>query len=302
MSQFESVLCPVCNSNNPDYIAHYKNGERTFLGVEALFRCVLCGLVFAWPMPPDDVLDKHYRDSVYYEDKNPYARHIYEFSYQLARSRLRLMLRYLPAHARKRWLDIGAGNAVLGQALREMQPDAEYHAVEPSAICRRGWGNWVSAAYDDLSGVPFEAYDVIVLNQVLEHVNSPLRFLEDVAQHLVRGGYLYIDVPHRDDLFKPSIEPHLLFWEKGSLSYLVERAGLSIVFCDSAGMKWPRARRFFDPKLIDKLADPWLWIIRMNKALARLGVEYQFSSFGRFQADTYGGERQWLRCIAKKAE
>ena len=250
-------------------------------------------------MPLDAQLDKYYRESVYYEDKDPYAGDFYDFSYKLAQSRLRLLDQYVHLDGGKRWLDIGAGNAVLGQALKEMQQDATYDAVEPSLI-RQKWGDWVSSAFDDLSRAPLESYNVITLNQVLEHLNHPLQFLKEIAIHLKKDGLILIDVPYRDDMFKPSIEPHLLFWEKGSLSHAVEQAGLKILFCDSVGMKWGRARQYFKPTFINKLIDPWRWIVYINRAMASVGIEKQLRTFARFQADTYGGNRHWLRCIAKK--
>ena len=300
MNQFKNALCPGCSSHNIKFLANYNKKDQAFLGIDSLHQCTHCGLVFAWPMPSDDQLDKFYRQSIYYQDKAPLSKSFYDFSYQLARSRLDLIFRITSWNSKIMWLDVGAGNAVLGQALKDIRPDAVYDAVEPSDLCQQSWGDWVSASYDDLSKVPREAYDVITANQVLEHVGSPVQFLVELSGHLSQGGHLYIDVPHRDDLFKSSLEPHLLFWEKNSLSRAVKRAGLEIIFCESAGMEWARARRFFSPKLIDRFVDRWAWIARANKILIRLGLEMQFNTFARFQADTYGGERQWLRCLARK--
>jgi SAM-dependent methyltransferase len=294
------VNCPICASENIRFLSHYLNEKAYFLGADSIRACQSCGLVFAWPMPPDDELVGYYREGAYYDDKAPYAGDFHDFSYQLAHSRLRLIARHLALDGIPRWLDVGAGNAVLGYALKELQPEATYEAVEPSASCRSGWGEWVSAAFDDLSAAPLESYNVITLNQVLEHVNQPLRFLKGIAKHLVKGGVVYIDVPHRDDLFKPTIEPHLLFWEKGSLSSAVIRAGFETLFCESAGMKRARARRFFTPVFLDRVLDPWRWVVRMNKVLARTGVERTINTFPQFQADRYGGDRQWLRCLARK--
>lgn len=297
-----SVLCPVCDSQNISLVSSYKSDNDSFLGANTLQSCGDCGLVFAWPMPSDDALDKYYRESIYYDDKTPFSRNFYDFSYRLTQSRLRLIFKHIALSDGGSWLDVGAGNAILGRALKAMQPNVIYEAVEPSATCRQGWGDWVSAFYDDLSHAPPESYEVITLNQVLEHVNNPLQFLKDIAGLLQEGGHLFIDVPYRDDIFKPSIEPHLLFWETGSLSYAVEQAGLEVLFCESVGMEWARAKRLFAPTLVEKIADPWMWISRMNKVLKKLGVEKQFNTFGRFQADAYGGQRQWLRCLARKVQ
>jgi len=251
-------------------------------------------------MPEDDELDAYYLEDAYYGDKTPFSKAFHSFSYQLASSRLRLIAQYRPLSRGQRWLDVGAGNAVLGYALKQMQPDTSYDALEPSNSIRQDWGDWVSVVFDDLSAAPLETYDVITLNHVLEHVNHPLPFLKNIAKYLVRGGLVYIDVPHRDDLFKENIEPHLLFWEKDSLTFTVEKAGLVPLFCDTAGMKWRRARNYFNPALIDKIIDPWRWVARANNVLSKAGIENSINTFPQFQADRYGGDRQWLRCIAKK--
>ena len=153
---------------------------------------------------------------------------------------------------------------------------------------------------DDLSNAPLESYNVITLNQVLEHVNHPVTFLKDISRYLKKDGLVLIDVPHRDDVFKSNVEPHLLFWDKGSLSYAVEQAGLKVLFCESAGMMWGQARQFFNPTFFGKITDPWRWIVRINRVMANLGIEKQLNTFGQFQTDRIGGDRQWLRCIARK--
>lgn len=254
-------------------------------------------------MPSDDEIAEYYEDGVYYENKVPFSSGFFGFSCQLAQSRLRLILKHLPPQYGQRFLDIGAGNAAFGYALKEMAPEVIYDAVEPSEECRKNWGHWVSNSYSSLSEAPMQSYSVVTLNQVLEHVNRPVQFLKEIAGHLVQDGNVFIDVPHRDDLYKPTVKPHLLFWEKHSLEYAVRSVGFSPVYCESVGMKREQARGFFgQPSLKDKVMNPWRWIAGINMVLTGLGINKKLSTFGQFQADTYSGDRQWLRCLAKKMD
>ena len=61
------------------------------------------------------------------------------------------------------------------------------------------------------------------------------------------------------------------------------------------------AKNYFKTKTIfEKFFDPWLYSNKFNQTMKKIGFLQPFDTFKQFHADTYGGERQWLRCIAKK--
>jgi 2-polyprenyl-3-methyl-5-hydroxy-6-metoxy-1,4-benzoquinol methylase len=139
------------------------------------------------------------------------------------------------------------------------------------------------------------------MNQVLEHVPDPVDFIASVAQLLIKSGYIYIDVPYKDFLFKPSVVPHILFWTQESISYLLEKTGFQIIFCNTVGMPHNKAKKFFNQKtLMEKICNPWSYANYVNKIAANLGLAPLLDTFSQFEADQYGGERQWLRCIGQK--
>ena len=39
---------------------------------------------------------------------------------------------------------------------------------------------------------------------------------------------------------------------------------------------------------------------KINQMIRKIGLDQGFDTFKQFQADKYGGDRQWLRCIAQK--
>ena len=96
---------------------------------------------------------------------------------------------------------------------------------------RKGWGDWVGNAYVSMRDAEKGSYSLITLNQVLEHVRRPLPFLQHISEYLAKDGILFMEVPHRDDLYKSWVGPHILFWEKRSLVSVLGKAGMDIVFC-----------------------------------------------------------------------
>jgi len=189
----------------------------------------------------------------------------------------------------------------LGIALKECYDEADYDVVEPYAEVRSKYGNWVNKQFSNISELKIGNYDLVIMNQVLEHVSDPLSFQCSVNKLLKPEGYVYIDVPYQDYLFKPSAEPHLLFWNKESVSVLLEKTRLKTIFCDTAGMMHSQARRFFRKQSFKtKIVDPLKYKLKANQIMNKFRIPIAFDTFRQFQSDHYGDERQWLRCIAQK--
>ena len=265
-------------------------------------KCNSCELTFANKMPSSKELDIYYSSGLYYEIvSNPYQNDIIEFSIKLAKTRLELIDRKTNGNGFKNVLDIGAGNAQFGKVLLDKFPNSNYDAVEPDKEVSNQWGNWVRNRYEGIDQIKDKSYNLIILNQVLEHVNKPIEFLQSINKFLKQDGHLYIDVPFQDYVFKPSVEPHLLFWNKQSLSMLLEKVGFQNIFCDTAGMTHKQAKRYFNQQsLTDKIFNPWSYVNKINRLMNKIGAPKVFDTFRQFSADQYGGDRQWLRCIAQK--
>jgi hypothetical protein len=295
-----AIHCPACASENNRFSSRYKSKNPSFLSVKDLRECRECHLVFAHPMPLDGELEEYY-SSQYPGIFHSASDDVVPFSVALAQSRIGLLSRYMHMGDGVNILDVGAGNAEFGRVLKGMVPDATYDAVEPDSGSREKWGPWVSNAYADLNEVKQDAYSGVILNEVLEHVNQPVPFLEEIHGCMQSRGYLFIDVPNRDDLYKPTVEPHILFWEKRSLEKALGDTGFEILFCDSAGLSWKEASRFYDrTSLSRKIRNRWFWISLMNRLLRRMGTRKRIDFAERLELGHYGEKRQWLRCIGRK--
>ena len=299
MNNLTLLICPLCKSNENKFVSYYPG---SFLSCKELLQCQICELIFANKLPSRKDLDDYYSTGLYYDKvSDPHDPEIANFSLKLSRSRLNLLYSKIKISDPPRVVDIGAGNARLGIALKECYAAADYDVVEPDADVRRKYGNWVNKQFSYISDLKIGNYDLVIMNQVLEHVTDPLGFLDSIKKLLKPGGYLYIDVPFQDHLFKPSAEPHVLFWNKKSVSVLLEKAGLKTIFCDTAGMPHSQARRFFHKQSFrTKIINPWNYLLKLNQIMNKFWLPIAFDTFARFQSDRYGGDRQWLRCIVQK--
>lgn len=279
------------------------NYPGSFLSCKVLLQCQTCELVFADKLPSKGELNEYYSTGLFHDkDSNPYNPSFLEFSHKLSESRLSLIFKHIDTQQTSpKVIDIGAGNARFGFVLKELHQTAVYDAVEPDLEIRKKYGSWVNNQFHEINDVKVMDYDLVILNQVLEHVPDPVDFLEFVCALLKQNGYLYIDVPFKDYLFKPNVEGHVLFFNKHSMSRLLKKLEMDLIFCDTTGMPHDIAKKyFFQSSFVQKLINPWLYMEKINQMIRKIGLDQGFDTFKRFQADHYGGNRQWLRCIAKK--
>jgi SAM-dependent methyltransferase len=78
---------------------------------------------------------------------------------------------------------------------------------------------------------PGRHFDLITVNQVLEHVLDPIGFLKDLRSGLAPGGMIYLEVPHIADIghLPPThdrfLMQHLWFFSTASLTNVCRIAG-----------------------------------------------------------------------------
>jgi SAM-dependent methyltransferase len=259
-------------------------------------------MVYAWPVPTSEALDQYYSEGHFHSDFPGPPEEFIPFSLAIAEARIRLIQRFLNGNLQGRCLDVGAGNAAFGRSLRKMNVGLIYEAVEPSADSRIEHQTEGFITYPDIDETEEAAYRLLTLNQVLEHVPNPLEMLEKASRRLDPGGLLFVDVPNGDHAFKAWVLPHLLFWSKETLRAAIEAVGLEILFLDTVGMPHRIARRCYSgtrPNLTN-LIDPWSWVRAYRMVLRAFGRSGPTTPLKRFYMDDYGGDRQWLRVVARR--
>ena len=297
--QKDVIQCPLCSGVKIGWCEAYRG---SFASCNSIYQCQSCQLIFAFKAPSKQELDHYYQNGLYYETvSEPFSQEFLRFSERLCESRVELLCATVGIPECSKFLDVGAGNAQYGVALKKQVNSVRYDVIESDNSARSQYGDWVDNLHEGWRDLNEDEYDFVVLNQILEHVDDPVTFISTLTSRLAKGGVMFIDVPHMDHRFKQEIGPHILFWNQKSIEKLIEISGLKLVFCNTAGMRIGPAARFFrTSSLWGRVTNLWAYADLFNSFMRRIGAPLEINTFQRFEADQYGGDRQWLRCIAKK--
>jgi 2-polyprenyl-3-methyl-5-hydroxy-6-metoxy-1,4-benzoquinol methylase len=109
------------------------------------------------------------------------------------------MVSYVPASARS-MLDVGCAAGAFGRSLKAERPDLVVWGVEvieqAAAEARHGLDRVVVGPYPEVIPELGRTFDVIVFNDVLEHVVDPWAALEATHALLAPGGVVIASVPN----------------------------------------------------------------------------------------------------------
>lgn len=245
--------CILCGSNN------IKNHLVDFNGIK-IDICNDCGFQFMNPQYTDEYLNEYYAQ---YSNDDGYnywkEAAFYGHGFYLSR-----VEKYLPPG---KLLDIGCGNGHLLEAAKhrgwattgyDVDEDSTRRIAERLNITVHS-GNFITT---DLGN----AYNLVCMHQVLEHLKDPNTYLKKVNDILSDDGYLFIAVPNikslsnklkrfmeRIGLRRKNIgkyydsSHHLLYFEPDTLKKLLERHGFSVVYkrnCHTVRPKHSRLKRF----------------------------------------------------------
>lgn len=209
-----------------------------------IIECKNCGFKHALPLPDPAALEHAYREDYYTNEKPTFLVHAGEDQAwaQLAQTdRLEIFESLLPPD-RRCLLDIGCGPGFFLQTA--LQRGWLAHGIEPSrqaAAHARGLGAVViEGFFNAASGSSLGRFDVVHLNNVLEHVPDPIHLIRLAHGLLEEDGVICVNVPND---FSPLqiagraavgaedwwVAPphHLNYFDFDSLTALLVRLGFS---------------------------------------------------------------------------
>jgi SAM-dependent methyltransferase len=241
-----------------------------------MVACKNCGLIFLNPRPAPNELPRLYTD-----DYIPYRFDVY---LPPIVNNLRMWTQRKKVHAIKNIVsrkatifDVGCGGGFFLDCLKRYgSPDwtlvgIDVSSAATSRVAERGFpthlGRFETLPLDD------ETADVIILNQVIEHLDDPLSVLSKAFRILKPGGILFIETPNVDGLDARiflkrywggwHFPRHWTLYSHKSLTDAVKRCGFSVVRTESLlspnfwaqsfhhwllERKWNRVAGFFDCK------------------------------------------------------
>ena len=224
-----TTACPLCGRNDSEsFTSRARDGRSLSTTI-----CRDCGFVWVNPSPDDQALRKYYAWTYRREAKGTpmrTLRQVYRAA-EGAAARYDVIRPFLVPNAPV--LDAGCGGGELVYLLRQFGVDAR--GIEPdetySAFAREELRLPVETAF--LQDVPFadEAFQMVLLYHVLEHVAQPAAILSLIRPWLRRGGVLVVEVPNLESRCEAPISrfhhDHLSYFTPRTLSGLVASSGLA---------------------------------------------------------------------------
>jgi hypothetical protein len=236
--------CPVCRSANR---VEQQRVQRS----TTVFRCASCGLRYASPKVPDDLVyttGYHDGSGLFGSD---YAEAAWYFD-ALSDARLDYIAAAGATPRAGRLVDLGTG---LGHFVRRAQAhgwDADGLEISPDAVAfaRRELG--IELIEGTIEGFrPDASYAVATLGQTLEHFTRPGDVLDHIREHiLMPRGWLYVELPHIDGLPRRLRRANWAHWQSGDhvsfftrrdLRNLMEAHGFDVVACETITYTSPGA-------------------------------------------------------------
>lgn len=226
-ARYVEERCPICAGMNSKEVQKYR-GVSPLFEDRLLRRCSDCALVYTSPMPSEQEI-REYNEGYFKNAHSALELTIEQevFFRAMAGKRVRFMEKSLRKSLDecKEVLEIGSGHGFLAEEILTKFEDINYFAIESDSSCHKELvrrGVTLERTFSD------KKYDIIILSHILEHVENPIEFLGLTTESLKDDGELFIDVPCQDWRYKEVDEPHLLFFNKMSLEYLISKSGLEI--------------------------------------------------------------------------
>lgn len=235
--------CNTCRSPESVEVARARDFEYSTCTNDFLFvRCTTCGLVYLKNRPAPDTLDviypSNYRPHSFSKSLGPFVARIRT---GVQASKVRVIRKY--AGKNDFIVDVGCGSGELLRLMRDHgDPSWRLAGVDFSEAAVKK----VRAMGIDVYPGRFEAMtwkdaapDMIIMNQVIEHLDDPSAVVEKAHRLLKPGGYLIIETPSMEGwdarwFLKRywggwHTPRHWTLYTEDSLVYLLRRVGFNIV-------------------------------------------------------------------------
>jgi SAM-dependent methyltransferase len=210
-----------------------------------IYECLTCKTTFTGITSTDDDFYKKYYKSDYYLSNEKYGlviRWVINFLRKISYLRnLRLINKYKSPG--NKILEIGCGN---GSFLNSLPSHFEKHGIEINndgyKFIKENYKNiriYSTKIGEDDLGKDIKNFDIIVMWNVLEHIDNPMKFIQIISTTLLAShGVFIFDVPNRNSLgfrmtkenwFHLDTPRHLFHYQYDTVNSLLEMHGLKII-------------------------------------------------------------------------
>lgn len=243
--------CPLCKQSRT-------NKSWPTQGI-IFYRCASCGLWRQDPQPLPEAIHKRYGDD-YLE---------YEIEMQLAYREIALMslaeAGLFPENGKGRSiLEVGCATGALLSVFKSGGWKAQGVELGGSmaAYGRERWSLDIKTGVLEDQGFTASSRDVFLATHLIEHLNEPMKFLEEAARILKPEGKIYLVTPNVSSFqawltgpkWRSAIRDHLYLFSKSSIDAMLKKNGFRTEFIGSWG-GWPAGMKpLWLKKPVDRLA------------------------------------------------
>jgi len=241
----ERVNCNLCGADNTALVADVDGFH--------IVRCRNCGLLYVNPRWQEDVLREIYTETYYDHDGIRNGLEFFGYDNYVAdednikitfERRLKTIERYV---SNGRLLDIGCATGFFLALARSKGWDVLGTEVSQfgAQYAREKLGLDVCLGTLRGLGLADEAFDVVTMWDVIEHVTDPMAELREIHRILRDGGLLSIITPDAGSLVARllgkrweefrRVREHVYFFSRRTMAEMLRQAGFDVLKFESAG-------------------------------------------------------------------
>ena len=238
---FTTVNCPACNG--VAYTSEYSKNGFDYV------TCNNCRTLYARTRLTFESMKQFYSQSASteYWVKHFFTPMVEARRVNIFRPRAEYLVSYFGQDRGWQIGDIGAGFGLFLEESRKLWPASNYVAIEPSLeqakICEKLSVQVECCTCEEVQGRN-GSFDLLTAFELLEHLFSPLSFLNKTCSLLKPGGYLYLTTLNgegfdiltlRDKSKSVSPPHHLNFLNPTSLKHILETTGFEVLDISTPG-------------------------------------------------------------------
>jgi len=191
--------CPACNSSSINPVLttkDYSVSRKSF----SIWECTDCTLRFTQDIPDINSIGQYYKSENYISHSNTAAgtiNHLYQIVRRTTLRQKRKLLCKVTGRKTGTLLDVGSGTGAFVSEMKQggwtvtgLEPDEDARKVAKASF------DCDLKTIDELFHLPENAFDVITLWHVLEHVHDLHVYLQQLKKLLKHDGRLVIAVPN----------------------------------------------------------------------------------------------------------
>jgi len=225
--------CDLCGTDNPRTVLESPQLDGP------LVQCRNCGLQYVgWRRSqltfgsgggtPSDVAERV--EAANFNIRNLRLEEEHRLGILNARWRLDLIKEF---RSSGRLLEVGCAR---GDFLRVAREAFDVSGVEPNPSLAECAQDVAPIHRDVIETLPWNEFDVIASFHVIEHVDSPKRFVSAMAERIKRGGLLVLETPDIDSLpfrfmkakWRQFIPEHYFFFDQSTMTRLLSESGFKV--------------------------------------------------------------------------